>query len=296
MDHLNWDDLRVFLAYCRQGGMRACAAHLGVSHSTVARRLEHMQEKAGVRFLERSETGVVLSPAGQDFLEAAERVETEIIGLQRRSFGRDRELEGPLVLTMIEALCVPTVMQILEEFRRQHPGIMLTLDINQSVANLDRREADLALRFAERPAEHLVGQRIYETGQAVYVSRSYYEAHWPNPKGRGAGWINYVLTERNDTWMTQTPFPSLPTRLRVEDLHAQLNACRAGFGLAYLPCFLCAGYTDLLRLTEPDFPKSLTLWLLRHPDTKKNRRVRALSAHLAKNLKKQAASIRVGAA
>ena len=182
MDQLNWDDLKIFLAYCRHGGMRACAAHLGVSHSTVARRLDLMQEKAGVRFVERSDGAVVLSPAGQDFLKAAERIETEILGLERRNFGRDKELEGSVVLTTIDALCIPPVLQALEDFRQQHPRVSLTLDINQSIANLDRREADLALRFGPSPASHLVGQRIYKTGRAIYASRDYHQKHWPDPE------------------------------------------------------------------------------------------------------------------
>lgn len=294
MDQFNWDDLRIFLAYTRHGGMRACASHLGISHSTVARRLELMQQKAGIRFLERSDRGFVLSAAGGDFLKSAERIEAEILNLERRNFGREQALGGPIVLTTIDALCIPPILRLLAEFRQQHPAVDLILDVNESVANLDRREADLALRFAASPADHLIGQRVFETGRAIYVSRKYHERHWPNPEETGAGWISFALDQKSDTWIHETPYPSLPATLRIEDMRTQLTACREGLGIAYLPCFLCAGHEDLIRLTEPDFPRFQTLWLLRHPDTKDNQRTTVLSGFLLKRMKEMGAVLQRG--
>ena len=285
MNHLDWDDLRLFLAFVRSGGTRSAAKSLGVSHSTVARRLETMQERAGARFFERREGSPVLTLAGRDILETAERVENEVLGLQRRAFGLDRALEGPLTLTMIDAFATDRLMGVFSSFRKQHPSIDLRIDISLSIANLDRREADLALRFGVSPDDHLVGRRLVDTARAVYATRDYVNTHWPEPLSTDAGWISFSGFSESEKWKNATTFGALPTHIRLVDMRAQLAACRAGLGIAYLPCFLCDEDPALVRISEPDFPKHQRLWLIRHADTDGNIRVRTLSDFLAKAFK-----------
>ena len=62
---LDWDDLRFFLAIARHRTLGAAAIHLRVTQSTVSRRLASLQEKMGVRLLQRAADGYVLTLAGE---------------------------------------------------------------------------------------------------------------------------------------------------------------------------------------------------------------------------------------
>ena len=46
---MNWDDLRFFLALCREGTVSSAGRELGVKHSTVTRRVESLEEQLGTR-------------------------------------------------------------------------------------------------------------------------------------------------------------------------------------------------------------------------------------------------------
>ena len=74
-DHLNWDDLRTALALARAGSVRKAARTLGVSHSTILRRLRALEASAGVRLFEQTPDGYHVTPAGQDVFDTTLEVE-----------------------------------------------------------------------------------------------------------------------------------------------------------------------------------------------------------------------------
>src|SRR6266704_1679871 len=72
---IDWDDVRYFLAVARGGSVRAAAAHLGVNHSTVLRRIAQLEERLGAHLFEKLPSGYRLTAAGEEVLELADRME-----------------------------------------------------------------------------------------------------------------------------------------------------------------------------------------------------------------------------
>ena len=285
MHQFDWDDLRIFLALCRGGTVRATADALSISHSTVGRRVQHLEKTTGAQLFDRRDGGPKLTAQGRRMYETALRMEAEMLSLQRKTFSGEQEIEGPITLSMLDAFAVPPIIALFKRFQEKYPKVDLFIDVSLSIANLDRREADLALRFGLKPADHLVGRRLLKTGRAVYASRQYVRSHWPHPESKGAGWISYSKHTEKETWKKATPYADLPTRIRARDLRTQHEACRAGLGLALLPSYLCDHDESLCRLTDPDFPDFQTLWIVRHSESSGNAVLRALSNHLTAEFK-----------
>lgn len=277
---------------------------LGISHSTVARRLDLLSVNAGAALYFRNSDGLQLTSAGQELLDTATRIEDEITTFERRSFGQNQDLEGPVTLSTGDALSVELFLSIIAEFIEKYPGIDLRLITSVSVSDLDRQEADLALRFGNSPSDHLVGRRLTETARAIYASHDYAERFLSNPSlsdpslsdpsssdpilldlsSSDFGWISFSPPGDKEVWKKSTPYPDLPTHLRCADMRTQQIACRAGIGLVMLPCFLCDPDPELCRITEPEFASRQDLWLLRHSEMRKNARVRALSDHIVSSI------------
>jgi DNA-binding transcriptional LysR family regulator len=93
---VDWDDVRHFLALARVGSVRAAGSMLGVSHSTVARRVEALETRLGARLFDRHRDGYLLTDAGREMVAGAERVEREMAALERGLAGQDARLEGPV--------------------------------------------------------------------------------------------------------------------------------------------------------------------------------------------------------
>src|SRR3546814_6112118 len=88
----NWDDLRIFMAVGRAGGIAAAGRALRLDHSTVVRRLAGLEEEMGARLADRLPTGVRLTAAGLELFSHAERMEAEAKAADLRLSGVD---EGP---------------------------------------------------------------------------------------------------------------------------------------------------------------------------------------------------------
>ena len=112
----------------RTGTVRAAAGTLGVSHSTVARRIDTMERKLAGRLFDRLPTGYVVTAAGEDMLKVAELVENEMDGLERRILGHDRKLAGRVRVTMVDGLATGLLMPHLADFTRKYPDIELEVE------------------------------------------------------------------------------------------------------------------------------------------------------------------------
>lgn len=75
------------------------------------------------------------------------------------------------------------------------------------------------------------------------------------------------------------------------DVMLQLAACKAGLGLAWLPCFLADG--ELPRLSEPE--PAVDIWVIVHPDLRHSARLRVFRDAMVDALKRHQARLRGGA-
>lgn len=291
----NWDDLRVFLAAARGGSSRAAAEALGINQSTVSRRMRSLEERAGVRLLDRSSTGFSLTEAGAELLELAEGMERAVSEVERRLHGRDLELEGSVRLSLPDFL-LSGVAAHLASFATDYPRIEVELIVDNGFVNLTRREADLALRLAASPPEHLVGRRVASLAMAVYGAAGYVDAlrvrGAVEDQLRAAAWVRW-----DEPWQGSPPerwidahAPGAPIRSRVNTSAAHSELLAAGLGLGIAPCF--SGDTDprLVRLVDGEGASlefGFGLWILTHADLRTTARVRALMRHLGDALAAQ---------
>lgn len=282
---MDWDDLPLVLAVVREGTLSGAARRLGVTHSTVFRRLGAIEEQIGVRLFERFRDGYVPTPAGETAAEAAARLEDEVLTLERRLSGQDLRPSGVVRITTTDTLGT-ILMRHLPAMRDLHPEIRLEIAISNAMANLSRREADIAIRPTQEPPEILVGRRVADIAHAIYGSKAYLSrrrekelsAHdWIALEDALAStvigrWIHENLRAANIT-------------CRVDALPALKDAALAGLGLALLPCYLGDLTPGLQRVAQKTTaePRS-ALWLLTHDDLRRTARIRATLDFLAKAL------------
>src|SRR5215813_2433730 len=99
-----WDDIRYFLATCREGSLSGAARVLDVDHVTVGRRIALLEERLGAKLLGRSPEGFSVTPAGQSILRECETMEAAALNLERLVAGHDTRAAGSVRLTSTDAL------------------------------------------------------------------------------------------------------------------------------------------------------------------------------------------------
>jgi len=281
---MNWDDFRLFLAVAREGSISGGARKLGVQHSTVSRRMRALEEKLGVRLIERKKSGYELTAAGESLRLAACNMEYEVLAADSNLGGRDAKLTGELRISTINNMASGILMPIFASFNLHYPDIELHLIVSNKYTSLVEREADIAIRLTNTPTDTLIGNRLLTVASTVYASRAYLEqlrATDSKPK-----WLGVTCCGFHQAW-TKNACKGQHHNFFVDDTLLTIAALKQHLGLAYLPCFMGDREPELERVCAPDPQLNLGLWLLFHPDMKRTARILAFRDHMAAEIIEQ---------
>lgn len=269
---MNWNDLKIFMAIADAGSLAGAARTLGQNHSTVFRRLNALEDAVRTRLFDRLPAGYLLTPAGERMLELARQADDAIQTIDRELAGRDLEPTGSVRLTTAPNLARTMVPGALKALRKTHPGITVEVAVGDSDYDLNRREADLALRATSRPPEHLVGRMAMTIDWWVCGG-----ARSAALRAEDLARAHFVGAER--ALMRLEAFRWLEAQhgdrivARANDLSTMAALAKAGVALALLPSDQRErGLKRLYRVPH----LSGELWLLTHPDLRNVRRIRAV--------------------
>ncbi len=270
----NWDDHRYFLAIARERSLTAAGKALGVSQPTVSRRLEALESKLKVRLFDRTRHGYELTAVGMDLFETVQQVEEDLAEVDRKIFGKDQDLTGGLRITCTEIFLNGYLSPFVWQFLEQHPGIEFSVICTDSQLSLSRRDADLAIRFTQRPPVTLASRRLTSVAYGVYTASGAAGDRFTPSNRTDWDWIG-LIDEAHNRMLFGSTFPEGQFKHRVDSVAAMQSMVRNGLGVTVLPCYI-ADRDEGLRRAEPELllDGKLDLSILHHPDIRSVYRVR----------------------
>lgn len=283
---MEWDDLKHFLGVARSGSLSAAAQRLRTSASTVGRRLDSLEKKLGVRLFQRKSSGYVLTAAGRGILAKAGEIEEGILALERTALGTDTKPAGKVRLAASDDIAAYVISPRLPQFFRQYPHISLEIVTQMETADLNRREADVALRGTRPSSGDFLVRHVGSWRFGLYCSNAYAKLRGLHP-GRvdfaEAGivtWTDEYKHLRGGSWFA-THARGASVALASNSPRVHYAACRADLGMAILPAALADADPELTCLLKPEEVLSVELWLVVHRDLAQTARVRAVMQFLA---------------
>ncbi|MFC3125424.1 LysR family transcriptional regulator [Pseudoroseomonas globiformis] len=265
---MDWNDLRFFLAVAGTGSLSGASEQLGVSPSTVSRRIGVLEAGLQVRLFRHRPDGYRLTEAGLKLLPAAERAEAQMRLFERCAREKEGELVGPVRIEAPELLGQDMVLPALAGFIENHPEIRVELRSGVRSVRLTGEEADIVLRLIRPERGRYRQRRVGQVSFGLYASQAHIMRHGTPSRvtelhqHRILGWTDDLRGLLMATWLDKL-CPRLQPALRLSSLGAQLVAAQQGLGWAVLPTFaakpvgLQAASLDAQQLA-PD------LWLLIH--------------------------------
>jgi len=283
---MDWNDARFALALARHGTLSAAAAALSTSHTTVARRVQALEDDVGSALFAKHGGQFVVTDAGADLVETAERLEGEVSRLQTRIRGQDTQLQGELRVATMDIL-VPQLTPVLQSFQRKHPDVDVTLIVGDDHASLERRDADVAVRMTNTPDDHLIGRVVGEVPFAVYAQKQLAKRvqgrrKTPAPLERfpWLHWDKRLHMAWLDGWL-EAQAPGAQIALRVDVSSSVLQELVAsGVGVHHLACHMGDADARLVRIADVDARWTRKVWLLHLRELRQQRRLRAFVAHV----------------
>jgi DNA-binding transcriptional LysR family regulator len=272
----NWDDLRVFLTLAREGTLSTAAKALGVSHPTVARRVQALEQQIGARLFDRLPDRFVPTTAGENLLADTEAMEKAALSIHRRSAGLSDAVSGVVRLSAGEAMSA-LIARHVGEMRRALNRIEFELVASHSLANLSRREADLLIREQVPDLADIVTRKLGRVAYAVYVHPDMAPRRLPANLGE-LPWIGFDDDHSympGQPWLRERLGGTRPV-VRGNNWLVLTEATRAGAGFAVLPCYLADPDPSLKRVGGVISDVFAEQWLLVHRDLRALPRVRAV--------------------
>lgn len=292
---MDWNDVQHFLALARLGSVRAAGASLGVSHSTVARRVEALETELSARLFDRNRDGYVMTAAGEEMLPRAERVEAEMLALERGLVGKDERLSGVVTITCCDHFVSRIVLRELAELCQTYPDIELTLVSDSRPFDLSKREADIALRILGKdmqPPEHLIGTKLVPLTLCNYVGREHAARLQPDVEGSAVRWVSFDARKIHHRLIASGSYPNIRPWGNYSSVELLTQAVAEGHGIGMLPTYAGDVTPELRRLEKTDLRHVADLWLLSHPDLRDNARLRAVRAGILEGLRRHDALFR----
>ena len=272
---MEWGDVRVFLAVARSGTLGAAGRLLRISHPTVSRRLQALEEATGQILFQRTSNGYVLTEDGAAVLTMAEHMEEAALAMERRLAGDVQKLEGTLRISSPDWFGAWVLPPVMAKFSRTHPDVDIEVLTGTRLFSLAQREADVAFRIQPFAEADIVQRRLLDMPYGVYHS---IDEDTPR-SGSGEGFklvtMDTSLGAFPDIDWLKSKLPAARVALKSNNRNVQAQMSCAGVGVVVLPRPVGDQQARLRRIDLGGDPPSREIWMGYHRDIRRSARLRA---------------------
>jgi DNA-binding transcriptional LysR family regulator len=291
-----WDLYRSFLAVLRLGSLSAAARSLALTQPTVGRHMAQLQESLGGRVLfTRSPTGLMPTAAAHELRPHAEDMAAAAAAFTRMGSADIEGASGTIRLAAADVVGVEILPPILSEFRYRYPNTIIELSLSNQMADLLRRDADIAVRMTRPKQKALLAKRVGKLPLQFHAHRRYLERFgYPERLEDLANHTIIGFDRIRPSAVLMNALAAPVSRelfaFRCDHDLAQLSALRAGFGIGICQTGIARRDPDLLPLLAKQFKFDMEVWIVMHNDLKRISRMRLMFDHLSANLAQYAAA------
>jgi len=165
--------LSTFVDIIAKGSLSAAARAEGIAPAMIGRRLDALEERLGVKLLQRTTRKIALTNEGASFLEDCQRILADLEDAESSVSDRSARASGHLMISAPAGFGRLHVAPLLPSFLSEHRDVTLTLNLNDRVVDLIGEGIDVAIRIASLTDSSLVGVKLADNKRVVVASPSY---------------------------------------------------------------------------------------------------------------------------
>ncbi|MEX3949592.1 LysR family transcriptional regulator [Paraburkholderia sp. EG287B] len=172
-----FSDLNLFALVARNRNLAAAARELGVTPPAVSKRLAQLEQRLGVRLVNRTTRRLSLTPEGELYLANGSRILDELSELEQLVTRSRGEPAGLLRVNASfgfgRAHVAPAVSAYVERF----PSMKIQLQLTERPLSLQEEGFDLGIRFGEVPDARINARLLLKNRRVVCASPAYLKRH-----------------------------------------------------------------------------------------------------------------------
>lgn len=288
---MTFDGIEVFARVVETGSFTAAAQALNTAKSSVSETVRALEERMGVRLLDRTTRRVRPTEAGAAFYRRCRRLIEEMVEARNEAQAAHREPAGRLTITVPDAFAERFIVPGLVGFLARYPTMEVELIEGTDFKRLVDEGIDLAIRIAEKPEPSLVVRRIATQRIVLAASPGYLALHGRPARPRDLlahSVIGFTPLLWRDTWRVGRETLSVRPRVLMRSTEGLRAAALAGLGIVAVPDWLVADAVvagQLAHLLESEELPSAGIYAVYPTNRLLTPKVRAFVDHLARDLR-----------
>ncbi len=175
MDSLN--DIAVFVQVIDDGSFTNAAERLKLSRSVVSKYVTRLEERLGVRLLNRTTRRLSLTEAGRIFYDLSRRGLQDIEDARLEVSRLQEKPRGVLRINSPMSFGIMHIAPLLPEFQRQYPDVSVDMNLDDRKVEVIEEGFDISVRITEMPDSSLIARRLASCRHAIVAAPSYLKQH-----------------------------------------------------------------------------------------------------------------------
>jgi DNA-binding transcriptional LysR family regulator len=266
------DGLEVFAAVVEQEGFTAAARELDVSKSYVSKQISRLEDRLGVRLLNRTTRQVTPTAAGEAFYDRCAQILEDLDAAERAVTQLQTSPRGTLRVSLPMSFGLNYVAPLIGRFLEDYPELEVDLDFSDRQVDIVDEGYDMVIRIGNLKDSSLIARKLAPTRRFVLASPAYLEEHGEpqHPRDlRDHECLLYSYKSHGPSWRFEGPDGELlirvSGRMRSNNGTALMHAAVAGLGLTLSPDFISVeaiSRGDLVPVLTNWVDDSLAVWAL----------------------------------
>ena len=194
MTVMDWNQARAFRATADTGSLSAAARELGLTQPTLSRQVIALEDSLGITLFERVGKRLELTDAGRELLPHARKMSSAADAMELAASGKSETIEGFVSISATDGVSQNLLPPALSRIHEAAPGLKLEIIVSNSLSDLLRREADIAVRHVRPTEPELIAKLLRQAKAGFYASRRWVEENGhPNKPEDAAGAALYRI-------------------------------------------------------------------------------------------------------
>ncbi|WP_407122233.1 LysR family transcriptional regulator [Bradyrhizobium sp. STM 3561] len=169
----SWDDLKLFLACAKYKSFRNAAEELGLTSTTLMRRIDRLEESIGCKLFLRDQSGLTLSDEGTAMIADVTHMERHAFNVFRRASRSSNDTSGTVRVAVTEGPGNFWILPRLIDFQKTYRKITVDLRCAMEQADVARLESDIAIQLEPPTNPDLIVAKLGRLHIYPFVSKEY---------------------------------------------------------------------------------------------------------------------------
>ncbi|MDX1299187.1 MAG: LysR family transcriptional regulator [Pseudomonas sp.] len=246
------DDALIFTRVVECHSFTLAAQGLGMQKSTVSRRIALLEERLGVRLLNRTTRKLRLTEVGQAYYERCRQIMLDFAEAEQAVMQLQQEPSGLLRITAPIEFGQLFLGRVLGDFMRLYPHISAEVELTSRHVDPVEEGVDIAILVGQPQDSTLIARKVFETSRRLYASPGYLALHG-TPQRVGELHAHRAIVLPNDSsryWPLLGESIACQRILACNNITFAREAALAGAGIAGLPIMISALAVAEGRLVE----------------------------------------------